>query len=67
MDVQFKGTINAEEEARSYMKLAVTTESKDRLKYYLDLLDYGITLPKGTIEKIIGDQLSFADDPVEIC
>lgn len=39
MDVRFKRTINTEE-ARSYMKLAVTTESKDRLKYYLDLLGY---------------------------
>lgn len=29
--------------------------------------DYGVTLPEGTIEKIIGNQLSFADDPVEIC
>lgn len=33
----------------------------------VDDSDYGITLPKGTIEKIIGNPLSFADDPVEIC
>ena len=40
MDVQLKESINTEEEARSYMKLAITTESKNRLKYYLDLLGY---------------------------
>lgn len=28
--------------------------------------DYGITLPKGTIGKIIGYPLSFANEPVEI-
>lgn len=28
--------------------------------------DYGVTLPKGTIEKIIGSPLSLADNPVEI-
>lgn len=33
----------------------------------VDDSDYGVTLPKGTIEKITGDQLSFADEPVEIC
>ena len=33
----------------------------------VDDSDCGVTLPEGTIEKIIGNQLSFADDPVEIC
>lgn len=28
--------------------------------------DYGVTLPKGTIEKIIGGPLSLANNPVEI-
>lgn len=28
--------------------------------------DYSITLPKGTIEKIIGGSLTLADNPVEI-
>lgn len=28
--------------------------------------DYGVTLPKGTIKKIIGRTLSINDDPVEI-
>ena len=28
--------------------------------------DYGVTLPKGTIYKIIGKYLSFSDEPVEI-
>lgn len=58
MDVQFKRTINAEEEARSYMKLAVTTESKDRLKYYLDLLDYHHITYKIEKLKLIGNTFS---------
>ena len=28
--------------------------------------DYGVTLPEGTIEKIIGGPLSLANNPVEI-
>ena len=57
MDVQFKRTINTEE-ARSYMKLAVTTESKDRLKYYLDLLGYHHITYKVEKIKLMGDTFS---------
>ena len=57
MDVQFKRTINTEE-ARSYMKLAVTTESKDRLKYYLDLLGYHHITYKLEKIKLMGDTFS---------
>lgn len=57
MDVQFKRTINTEE-ARSYMKLAVTTESKDRLKYYLDLLGYHHITYKVETIKLMGDTFS---------
>ena len=57
MDVQFKRTINTEE-ARSYMKLAVTTESKDRLKYYLDLLGYHQITYKVEKIKLMGDTFS---------
>lgn len=28
--------------------------------------DYGVTLPNGTIERIIGDPLTLANEPVEI-
>lgn len=28
--------------------------------------DYGITLPNGTIERIIGGPLTFANEPIEI-
>lgn len=58
MDVQFKRTIKAEEETRSYMKLAVTTESKDRLKYYLDLLCYHHIAYKVEKLKLMGDIFS---------
>ena len=57
MDVQFNRTINTEE-ARSYMKLAVTTESKDRLKYYLDLLGYHHITYKVEKIKLMGDTFS---------
>jgi hypothetical protein len=57
MDVRFKRTINTEE-ARSYMKLAVTTESKDRLKYYLDLLGYHHITYKVEKIKLMGDTFS---------
>ena len=57
MDVQFKRTINTEE-ARSYMKRAVTTESKDRLKYYLDLLGYHHITYKVEKIKLMGDTFS---------
>ena len=57
MDVQFKRTINTEE-ARSYMKLAVTTEPKDRLKYYLDLLGYHHITYKVEKIKLMGDTFS---------
>lgn len=58
MDVQFKRALNTIEEARSYMKLTVTTESKDRLKYYLDLLDYHHISYKVEVFKIMGDTFS---------
>ena len=57
MDVQFKRTINTEE-ARSYMKLAVTTESKDRLKYYIELLGYHHITYKVEKIKLMGDTFS---------
>ena len=57
MDVRIKITINTEE-ARSYMKLAVTTESKDRLKYYLDLLGYHHITYKVEKIKLMGDTFS---------
>ena len=57
MDVRFKRMINTEE-ARSYMKLAVTTESKDRLKYYLDLLGYHHITYKVEKIKLMGDTFS---------
>lgn len=58
MDVQLKGSINTEEEARSYMKLAITTESKNRLKYYLDLLGYHHIAYKVEKIKLMGDTFS---------
>lgn len=58
MDVQFKRPVDTVEESRSCMKLAVTTESKDRLKYYLDLLDYHHISYKAKELKIMGDTFS---------
>ena len=40
------------------MKLAVTTESKDRLKYYLDLLGYHHITYKVEKIKLMGDTFS---------
>lgn len=34
--------------------------------HWEDKVFYGIELPKGTIEKILGKELTFRDDPVEI-
>lgn len=58
MDAQLKGSINTEEKASSYMKLVVTTESKNRLKYYLDLLGYHHIAYKVEKIKLIGDTFS---------
>lgn len=58
MDAQLKGSINTEGKASSYMKLVVTTESKNRLKYYLDLLGYHHIAYKVEKIKLLGDTFS---------
>lgn len=49
---------NTIEEAKSYMKLTTTTESKDRLKYYIELLEIHHIPYKVDKYKLMGDTFS---------